>query len=213
LISVTGTGTKYEQFTSLQPQSQSQLSASSATDNKVEEEENTNTNTNGNSEVSSASSKKEDQILASPTLKRSRLVHHLTAHPSHSPFGALLRAFEQLIDSSSTQNAQIQKERIDIFNQYGCISSTVCKLLHILRFFILFIFHFLFTRNCFFFLSAINLSLHNAHFGFSFVTFFVELFSMFFTQIKPKSKRMGQRRHGTIQECGVTNEEASSFSY
>eukprot|EP01084_Bolivina_argentea_P084808 153331_1 len=71
--------------------------------------------------------KKDNDTLPSPALKRGRIVHHLTAHPSKAPFGALLSAFEQLLESS---NKYIIKSRIDVLNQYGCMSSCICKLLH-----------------------------------------------------------------------------------
>ena len=77
-------------------------------------------------------SEMKDEMLPTPAKKRARIVHRLTAHPSQAPFGSLLTIFEQLLD---TQNTKIKKSRVDILNQYGCISSAICKLLHILRYF------------------------------------------------------------------------------
>eukprot|EP01083_Nonionella_stella_P004317 12465_1 len=62
----------------------------------------------------------QNDTLPSPALKRGRIVHHLTAHPSKAPFGALLSAFEQLLDSA---NKYFIRCRVDVLNQYGCMSS------------------------------------------------------------------------------------------
>eukprot|EP01084_Bolivina_argentea_P023676 44210_1 len=56
--------------------------------------------------------RKDDDTL-SVALKRGRIVQHLTAHPSKAPFGALLSAFEHLLESS---NKEIIKSRIDVLN-------------------------------------------------------------------------------------------------
>lgn len=86
-------------------------------------------NPNYNKEI--LNKRRVNDTLPSPALKRGRIVHHLTAHPSKAPFGALLSAFEQLLESL---NKHVIRARVDVLNQYGCMSSCICKLLHILRY-------------------------------------------------------------------------------
>ena len=93
------------------------------------EQKEDDTNPNYNKEA--LQKRRVNDTLPSPALKRGRIVHHLTAHPSKAPFGALLSAFEQLLESI---NKQIIRSRVDVLNQYGCMSSCICKLLHILRY-------------------------------------------------------------------------------